>query len=184
MRAVTLPTHPNEVRNIQGSTRKGLGRAWLAVNTQETGSYRGVGVDPRGSQRHSLEDAFPGGDEMAASTPPCTPATPSPHPQQTQTLRTGHCLTNAEGEQNLWAKGNPWKKSFKSQPGLFLEGAPTHRMGCGRGRALCWSQRKPRDGLRGFLVLFWANLDLLGTLGKPLPVVQASFRVWERPHCL
>lgn len=45
-----------------------------------------------------------------------------------------------------------------------------------RGGALCWSQRKPQDGLGGFLVLFWANLDSLGALGKPLPVVQASFR--------
>lgn len=44
--------------------------------------------------------------------------------------------------------------------------------------------KKAQDGLRGFLVLFWASLDLLGALGKPFPVVQASFRVWERLHCL
>lgn len=44
--------------------------------------------------------------------------------------------------------------------------------------------KKAQDGLRGFLVLFWASLDLHGALGKPLPVVQASFRGWERLHCL
>lgn len=44
--------------------------------------------------------------------------------------------------------------------------------------------RQAQDGLRSFLVLFWASLDLLGALGKPFPVVQAGFRGWERLHCL
>lgn len=109
-------------------------------------------------------------------------------PQSTPKLRTGHSLANAEGEQNLWAKGNPQKKSFKSQAWPVPRGNPNTQYRVweagGGGAAHCWSQRKPQDGLRGFLVLFWANLDLLGALGKPFPVVQASFRVWERPHCL
>lgn len=51
------------------------------------------------------------------------------HPHQIQKLRIGYSLANVEREQSVPAQGNPWKKSFNSQPGLFLEVAPTHRMG-------------------------------------------------------
>lgn len=100
-------------------------------------------------------------------------------------MRTGCSLANAEGEQNLWAKGNSWKKSFKPQTGMFLEGVPLcpRDIGQGMGGAGPSAGAKASPGLRGFLVLFWANLDSLGALGKPLPVVQASLCVWERPRC-
>lgn len=99
-------------------------------------------------------------------------------------------------EENITSQlRQPLEENFKSQAGLFLEGAPTHRMGMFRGVWVCvgislgWGipllePKKAQDGLRDFLVLFWASLELLGALGKPLPVVQASFRGWERLHCL
>lgn len=48
-------------------------------------------------------------------------------------MRTGRSLANAEGEQNLWAKGNSWKKIFKPQTGVFLEGVPLCPRDIGQG---------------------------------------------------
>lgn len=55
-----------------------------------------------------------------------------------------------EAEQNLWAKGNSWKKSFKPQPGVFLEGVPHVGRAVGRvgpllepKKALGWTWRLP-----------------------------------------
>ena len=76
------------------------------------------------------------------------------HPQSTPKLRTGHSLANAEGEQNLWAKGNPQKKSFKSQAWPVPRGNPNTQYRVweagGGGSALLepkkapgWTQRLP-----------------------------------------